>query len=381
MKSLSLLHNCLLAGVTFQHTFFRCSAISPIRLNKAVASASSLSRRKSDKLIADGRITVNRKHAEAGQKVTPFQDMIRLDGKILKGWENYSENQTFTFAKEVNKRKKSKLSDPSKSVILENNHIILVNKPAGFHCQPNETNSEAQKHIESSSSKCLVSKLKQKCLGGGANGTFLLPLHRIDQPCTGAVILAKTSKAGARISKAWRNGKVSKSYFCVVEGSLEEMMKYSQIHGDKFVLKGLLSKKKKSRSVIVKRFSEEILHVDNKRERYCELEWEHLTSADNEFGQYHLIKVKTNSGARHQVRAMLSHLTNSPCAGDLRYGASFSLDDKSVALHSREIFMPTVSLGEIDFSNAFEAPIPLTWSKYFNIKEEDIEGFLKNSRR
>lgn len=46
-------------------------------------------------------------------------------------------------------------------------------------------------------------------------------IHRIDRPCSGVVVFAKTSKAAARISESFRERKVSKDYLCVVNGYLK----------------------------------------------------------------------------------------------------------------------------------------------------------------
>lgn len=132
----------------------------------------------------------------------------------------------------------------------------------------------------------------------------------------------------------------------------------------------------KSRSVIVKRTPhgfDATTFESSKKGRYCKLHWSHLVTTKDR--QSHLIKVTTSSGARHQVRAMLSQLAGAPCAGDLRYGASSPLQDQSVALHSREIFMPSIVLGDIDFSSPFIAPIPLTWASLFDLQETDLNKF------
>ena len=46
-------------------------------------------------------------------------------------------------------------------------------------------------------------------------------VHRIDRPCSGVVVFAKTSKAAARLSESFRLRKVVKEYFCIVNGHLE----------------------------------------------------------------------------------------------------------------------------------------------------------------
>ena len=67
-------------------------------------------------------------------------------------------------------------------------------------------------------------------LGGGSNSDYLSPTHRIDQPCTGLVLFAKNKKAASRVAAAWKGGRVSKTYLCVVEAeSVDAMRRHSEI--------------------------------------------------------------------------------------------------------------------------------------------------------
>lgn len=52
-----------------------------IRINKYFTSIGYCSRRKADKLIEEGRITVNGKLPEMGQKINPDVDDVRVNGK------------------------------------------------------------------------------------------------------------------------------------------------------------------------------------------------------------------------------------------------------------------------------------------------------------
>jgi len=54
-----------------------------IRIQKALADAGVASRRKSEELVAAGRITVNGAPATIGQSVDPSEDVIEVDGKAL----------------------------------------------------------------------------------------------------------------------------------------------------------------------------------------------------------------------------------------------------------------------------------------------------------
>ena len=236
------------------------------------------------------------------------------------------------------------------------------------------------------SEKCLLSKLKASELVGGSAKNFLLPMHRLDQPCTGIILLAKNSKAGTRTGIAFRDHVVEKDYFCVVEGNLDDMKKRSESVGKKkgggvmYKLTGVMMPSKSQgggpskggKSVIFKPLKEGTIVGDK---RVCHLEWEHvLTLSGGRRGGIHLVRVETGTGAKHQVRAMLSQLAKSPVCGDLRYGATSALPDQSVALHARSLHLPTVSLGaDIDLKTTrFVAPIPSTWSQFFSLKEARI---------
>src|SRR5207245_1095250 len=45
-------------------------------------------------------------------------------------------------------------------------------------------------------------------------------VHRLDRPVSGVVLLARTSKAAARLSEQFKKGVVEKVYWAVVEGSV-----------------------------------------------------------------------------------------------------------------------------------------------------------------
>jgi 23S rRNA pseudouridine2604 synthase len=86
-----LLLNIILLLTTLLFLFDHVDALSssspePIRLNKVFKQTHS--RRQADQLISSGRITVNDEPVHsAGQRVVPFQDVVRLDGEIVGGWE------------------------------------------------------------------------------------------------------------------------------------------------------------------------------------------------------------------------------------------------------------------------------------------------------
>ena len=304
------------------------------------------------------------------------------------------------------------------TTLFTNHHLLIVNKPAGWRSIPTH---------DAHDGKCLLTYLKRKGLGGGSNNDFLLPVHRLDQPCTGVLALAKNSKAASRIQKAWARGDVLKEYLCVVESPINVLQNRSIALSE---LEGLLSTcddEVKKRMCLLKssndawgnvswedetenvfvisgrirrssgggRGSVQVTPVDMRTElfngpthtatgnksdngRICHLECRHLGSYPdlrrlrgmmNAESNVNLIAVRTSTGARHQVRALLSLVGGSPIAGDLRYGANEPIPDQSVALHARSLFMPSVRLGGTDLSMApFEAPIPRCWEGFFDLE-------------
>jgi 23S rRNA pseudouridine2605 synthase len=54
-----------------------------MRIQRALARAGILSRRKAEELVANGRVTVNGQPAQVGQSVDPGKDVIKVDGERI----------------------------------------------------------------------------------------------------------------------------------------------------------------------------------------------------------------------------------------------------------------------------------------------------------
>lgn len=170
----------------------------------------------------------------------------------------------------------SSSSLPPPTIIYSDNHLLAVNKPAGWHSVPNIPKSQKKigdrndDKVSNStnnqtigSKKCLLTHLQNKGLGGGSNKDFLVPLHRIDQPCTGILLFGKTSKAASRVTTVWKgkrkkkknkqrgdNGQISrgvlKDYLCVVPTSrvaamMEASVSVQTTHSDESIDSGFPS--------------------------------------------------------------------------------------------------------------------------------------------
>ena len=291
--------------------------------------------------------------------------------------------------------------------MYSDNHLLIFNKPAGWHSIPRDQQDES--YYKQDDSKCLLSFAQRKKWGAGSNNDFLLPIHRIDQPCTGVLLFGKTTKAASRITTLWKDKGVVKDYLCVISsnrlpGLIQASSHCSDMqHGaesddsivyehhnsiseydDWYFLNGVMqaSPVRRSRSVRIfpdlSRASSPSLTSSVPAGRPVHIYWKHVdleNGRSQNQNKYSLIRVQTTLGARHMVRALLAQIGDCPIVGDVRYHPSYSapiLPDQSVALHAYRVSLdPTLKLGSLD-TFVFEAPIPSTWDTYFGIQNSDL---------
>ncbi|MFH2136300.1 MAG: RNA pseudouridine synthase [Patescibacteria group bacterium] len=217
------------------------------------------------------------------------------------------------------------------NVLYEDNHLIVVEKPAGMLVQGDKTGDicsmdEVKKY------------LKEKY--GKPGNVFLGLVHRLDRPVGGVVLFAKTSKGASRLSAQFRERAVEKYYFAVVIGKMKE------VNG---TIVSFLKKDEKKN--IVEVFNQEM--PETKR---AELFWEVVKSG----AKNTLLKIKLGTGRAHQIRAQLASI-NHPILGDLKYGAAKPLPDKSIALFSASLSFTSATGGKAE---TIELPWPKVWEKY-----------------
>ena len=144
--------------------------MEPVRLNKYLSEKGICSRREADKLISEGRITVNGEAASVGQKVTDT-DEIRINGKP------------------VNKKAPEKV-------------ILAVHKPVGVVCTtrtfPGEENIVDMVAYESR----------------------LYPVGRLDKDSEGLIFLTNDGKFAEEVTKA--SGQHEKEYEVTVNKEITE---------------------------------------------------------------------------------------------------------------------------------------------------------------
>ena len=94
-------------------------------------------------------------------------------------------------------------------ILLEDNHCLVVNKPAGLLSQADQTG-------DPSLVTWAADYLKARYHKPGS--AYVGLVHRLDRPTSGVILLARTSKAASRLSKQFREGAIAKLYWAIVEG-------------------------------------------------------------------------------------------------------------------------------------------------------------------
>ncbi|MEX0647119.1 MAG: RluA family pseudouridine synthase [Balneolaceae bacterium] len=194
-------------------------------------------------------------------------------------------------------------TNPDIPIIYEDNHLLVVDKPAGVLSQEDRTGKPDL--------LTLCREYLKKEYGKPGN-VFLGLLHRLDKPVSGVIMFAKTSKSASRISEQIRKRKIGKTYLTVVTGKPPE---------NGFLDHYLLKDEKKNLVTVVER--------GIKRAKHSQLIFQTLEQRNN----LALLKVKLITGRAHQIRVQFS-TEGFPVWGDEKYGKA---EANSIALHAYEL--------------------------------------------
>ncbi|PVY41929.1 RluA family pseudouridine synthase [Pontibacter virosus] len=220
-------------------------------------------------------------------------------------------------------------------VLFEDNHVLVVNKPAGLLVHGDETGDECLADL----AKAYIKEKYNK-----PGNVYIGVVHRLDRPVSGVVVLAKTSKALSRLNELFRSKKTVKTYWAVVLNR-PAIPEQTLVH---WLIKD------SSRNV-TKAYARE-----NKNGLRSELSYRLAGEHDKNY----LLEVNPVTGRPHQIRVQLASM-NCPIAGDLRYGATKPLPDKSIALHARSLQFEHPTLKTII---TVTAPLPAApiWKPFVN---------------
>ena len=174
--------------------------------------------------------------------------------------------------------------------LYEDNHVLIAVKPAGILSQSDKTGDPDMLEL-------LKTYLKEKYNKPG--DAYLGLVHRLDRGVGGVMVFAKTSKAASRLSDSIRKNEISKRYYAVLEGVLDQ---------PKGFLRSYLLKDEK-----VDKVSWVNKNTPNAKEAVLDYELCQIMKGRS------LVKINLHTGRPHQIRAQFAQI-GCPVAGDVKYG-------------------------------------------------------------
>ncbi|MCW3788664.1 RluA family pseudouridine synthase [Plebeiibacterium sediminum] len=270
----------------------RLSDIAP-ELFKALPSKKSIK-----KAIKSGHVYIDEKRGQTA-------DFIK-GGEVLELFENKKAVVKPTIEYPI-------------EVVFEDDYLAVVHKPAGILVSGNKKIT-----LENS----LPSNLKRSTQPDALDRPE--PIHRLDYPTSGALLIGKTQEAVIALNKVFESRSINKQYLAITIG---EMPVNGIIEGE----------------------------VDGKRAKSA---YKVLKSEISErFTYLNLVELTLFTGRRHQLRKHLSSIGN-PILGDAEYGKEgLILKGKGLYLHSYLL----------EFTHPFTnekmkvvAPVPKKFKKIFD---------------
>lgn len=244
------------------------------RLDKALSLASGLSRERIKTLMGEGRVAL---------------DGIAASQASLKP----AAGTAFAIAVPATAPAEAIAQDIPLSIVFEDEHLIVVDKPAGLVVHPAAGNLDGT----------LVNALLHHCRGqlSGIGGVARPGIvHRIDKETSGLLVVAKTDAAHEGLAKQFADHSIHRAYLAIVAGVPKQ---------PSGTVSGHIGRSDHDRKKMA------VLHELNKRGKHAVTHYrliETLASAA-------LVECRLETGRTHQVRVHMASIGHS-LLGDPVYG-------------------------------------------------------------
>ncbi|MEZ5680360.1 MAG: RluA family pseudouridine synthase [Erythrobacter sp.] len=290
------------------------------RLDKALAEASGLSRERVKALIAEGAVTVGRNVATSASA-------------------RFNEGTHFTITVPPPEPLAALPQDIPLDIVFEDDHLVVVNKPAGMVVHPAAGNPDGT----------LVNALLHHCAGrlSGINGVARPGIvHRIDKDTSGLLVVAKSDSSHEGLAKQFADHSITRRYLAVCAG---------HPNPPSGTIAGRLGRSDKDRKKMA------VLPGRSSRGKHAVTHFESLQRLDHAT----LIECRLETGRTHQVRVHCASIGH-PLLGDPVYGRTPKplrpllerLDFRRQALHAAHLgFIHPISGESLDFSADLPADI------------------------
>ncbi len=261
------------------------------RLDAFCARCSGLTRSRVEQLCKDGNIKVNGDSAKKN-RILKAGDIVTFTLPELSPIDAVAQNIPL-------------------SVVFEDEHLIVVDKPEGMVVHPAPGNPD----------NTLVNALLWHCKDGlsGINGKIRPGIvHRLDKDTSGLILCAKTDEAHVRIAQDMKEHRYLKKYRAIIYGHL------SQPCGTVNAAIGRCACDRKKMAA----YPPDTPHAKNAVTHYKVLE---------EFEGYSLVELLLETGRTHQIRVHMKHIGHPVAADPLYAPGRPTLGSQGQLLHACEL--------------------------------------------
>jgi len=219
------------------------------------------------------------------------------------------------------------------TILYEDDHILVVDKPAGLL-------TIATERERSRTAYAVLTDYVRKGNPRSRNRLFIV--HRLDRETSGVLVFAKTEEAKFRLQNSWQD--TEKKYLVAVNGRVA-----------------------RPSGTITSRLAENRAHtVYSTREaaegKIASTAYRVLRQTE----RFSLLEVDLLTGRKHQIRVHLAEIGH-PVVGDPRYGKGASAGgahprpSRGLALHAKSLAFVHPASGE---RVSFEAPVPRLFDRF-----------------
>jgi 23S rRNA pseudouridine1911/1915/1917 synthase len=299
----------------------------PVRLDQLIARRTGIGRAAAMRLISDGQVRIDGRKGHKGALLAAGQQVVL---------QAEAEDDVRTPPRPQ--------PELPLSVLYEDADVVVVGKAAGQACHPLRAG-------ELGTVASAVAARFPECARAGEAAREGGVCHRLDTFTSGALLFARSAAAWRVMRDAFAAGAVDKEYLALCAGEPKE----ARFEVALPLLPG--PGQQGRRKVLVASTPEQIYRADA-LDAVTELE---VVAAR---GGRALLRARTVTGRRHQIRAHLSHL-GLPLCGDTLYGGpELSVSERALLgdepdgyfLHASRLCFPSPSAPERRV--AVEAPLP-----------------------
>ncbi|HFI0236836.1 TPA: RluA family pseudouridine synthase [Streptococcus suis] len=269
--------------------------IGGLRLDKALADLTDLSRSVANEQIKNGQVLVNGQAKKAKYSVQAG-DVISYQVPEVEEIDYVAE-------------------DIPLEIVYQDEDVAVVNKPQGMVVHPSAG------HTSGTLVNALLYHVKDL---SGINGV-LRPgiVHRIDKDTSGLLMIAKNDEAHTKLAAELKDKKSLRKYWAIVHGNLPN---------DRGMIEAPIGRSDKDRKkqAVTAKGKEAVT-------RFQVLE---------RFGDYTLVELTLETGRTHQIRVHMAYIGH-PVAGDEAYGPKKTLKGHGQFLHARTLGFTHPRTGEV----------------------------------